>query len=349
MKHRESVTATTIGDDRCAAKKMRWTTNAVSMMDPAASTRLGEVMLTATERAQVVPVLYDLVAGFDRVDDTRLLREIGGMGYLFPESLRTAIGELRYAESIAGLIVRNGPVADDPGPTPNHWRDRGNTLRHDMWLLWLAAQLGDPACWSVWQDGSLINNVLPVTGEEVAQTGLGSSTEMEFHVEEALYDHRCDGLALACLRNPDAVPTTVASVDCLDLPTLDVDVLCQPRFRIGDDKVFRIRPALFGAPESPYLRLDQPYMAAVPGDERAAAALAELFARLRDGMVDVVLDAGDVLLLDNYRTVHGRRPFHARYDGTDRWLRRCTTTRDLRHTRAQRDGAEGRVITPDIG
>ncbi len=135
------------------------------------------------------------------------------------------------------------------------------TLPYDMWLVLVLGQLGDPVAWSVWQDGRLINDVLPVRGEENEQTALGSDAELLFHVEEALYDNRCDYLELMCLRNDDQAATTVATVDALDLNRLDLDVLFQPRFRIGgaDGKV---RPALFGAPDSPYLRIDPPYMAA---------------------------------------------------------------------------------------
>jgi len=34
--------------------------------------------------------------------------------------------------------------------------------------------------------------------------------------------------------------------------------------------------------------------------------------------------------------VHGRKPFTARFDGTDRWLKRVCITRDLRKSRDAR-------------
>jgi hypothetical protein len=34
--------------------------------------------------------------------------------------------------------------------------------------------------------------------------------------------------------------------------------------------------------------------------------------------------------------VHGRKPFKARHDGTDRWLKRLDVTLDLRKSRAAR-------------
>jgi alpha-ketoglutarate-dependent taurine dioxygenase len=43
----------------------------------------------------------------------------------------------------------------------------------------------------------------------------------------------------------------------------------------------------------------------------------------------VVLQAGDVLVIDNERAVHGRTPFVPRYDGTDRWLKRALVVTSL--------------------
>ena len=54
--------------------------------------------------------------------------------------------------------------------------------------------------------------------------------------------------------------------------------------------------------------------------------MAELEAR----QYDVVVESGALLVVDNYLAVHGRRPFNARYDGTDRWLKKLTVSRNLR-------------------
>jgi L-asparagine oxygenase len=324
---------------------MTKTTNA-AVGKPA--TVLAEVQVPGVDAERLADIVDELAAKYSCVDDPRLLRRIATFGHLLPAELLDRLQGLKYEESVPGLVIRGVLPTEDPGPTPDRAGLGVGTLRHDLALLLVMAQLGDPVAWSVWQDGRLINDALPVVGEEDGQTGLSSRAELDLHVEEGLYDDRCDGLGLACLRNPSRVPTIVASTECVDWPSLDLPVLFEPRYLIGDERCGRVRPALFGAPDSPYLRIDMPYMAAVEGDARAGAAFAGLCAQLRDGAVDVVLDAGDVLVLDNYRTVHGRRPFRARFDGTDRWLRRCTTIRDLRLTRTLRPSVESRVMTPDI-
>ena len=62
---------------------------------------------------------------------------------------------------------------------------------------------------------------------------------------------------------------------------------------------------------------------------RAANALAELHAAVKRATKHVVLDDGDLLVIDNDRAVHGRTPFTPHYDGTDRWLKRALVVTSL--------------------
>lgn len=61
---------------------------------------------------------------------------------------------------------------------------------------------------------------------------------------------------------------------------------------------------------------------------------------------DTVLEAGDLLVIDNAVAVHGRTPFTPRFDGTDRWLQRTFVVSDLRSSDAER---RGRVIATHFG
>jgi alpha-ketoglutarate-dependent taurine dioxygenase len=57
-------------------------------------------------------------------------------------------------------------------------------------------------------------------------------------------------------------------------------------------------------------------------------------------MFDLQMESGDFCFLDNFRVVHGRKPFKARHDGGDRWLMRANITCDLRKSRgAQMPGS----------
>jgi hypothetical protein len=101
---------------------------------------------------------------------------------------------------------------------------------------------------------------------------------------------------------------------------------------------------LFGSHEQPYLAFDGFYLSAPAQNPAGRAALAQLTAGLEAAATDVVLQPGDLVIIDNYRAVHGRRPFQPRYDGRDRWLKRVHVTRDLRRSRRWRPGPAAPVI-----
>jgi Fe(II)/alpha-ketoglutarate-dependent arginine beta-hydroxylase len=316
--------------------------------------------LDDAQAASARELVEDLRARHTRPDGEDFLRSALFKSLSLPRELSERIRDLRYDDAPPAALVRGFPVDDSAiGPTPSHWKHReaDRTAAHDFWLGSLASLLGDPFCWSTLQDGRLFNDILPIGGSEQHQTGHGSESLLEFHTEDAFHEYRCDYLLLLSLRNHHRVPTTLAASRALELSRSDREVLFQRRFVIRPDAEHRrhMTPAevaayelpvavLFGDRDDPGIRVDPPYMEPLPGDGEAAAALARLCAQLESGLRDVVLDPGDVLIIDNQRCVHGRRPFRARLDGTDRWLRKVTVTRDLRKSAERRTDPRSRVL-----
>lgn len=328
------------------------------------------VDLDAADAHEAVDLLGRLAAAHDSAESEDFLAEAPALARSLPRRVVTAVRDLRLHESSSALVLRGLPVDDAAiGPTPLGWNaqpDRRSTLREEMYLVLVASLLGDVFGWSTLQDGRLVHNVLPIPGEQREQSGHGT-VRLEWHTEDGFHPHRCDYLLLLGLRNHDAVPTTVASVRDVRLSDEHRAVLTQPRFLIRPDTehlrraervagasrdniVLRIqddpRPCavLFGHPESPYLRIDPAFMEPVPGDAEAAQALRAIEEELERNLTDVALGPGDLLIVDNYRAVHGRSAFEARYDGTDRWLKKVVVTRDLRRSRALRDAPGARVL-----
>jgi alpha-ketoglutarate-dependent taurine dioxygenase len=56
------------------------------------------------------------------------------------------------------------------------------------------------------------------------------------------------------------------------------------------------------------------------------------------------LETGDLLVIDNNKTIHGRKPFQARYDGTDRWVQRILVRKELPPS----DQINGHIITTEF-
>ncbi|GGP32539.1 L-asparagine oxygenase [Streptomyces capoamus] len=291
---------------------------------------------------------------------------------LLPEGLRAFLQEFRHREPATACLVHGLPVDDaEIGPTPDHWRDAiadKSARGQEAMLALCGLALGDPFGWATLQEGSIVQNVLPIRGEEDRQSGYGSEALLEFHTEDGFHPHRCDYLMLLGLRNPDAVPTIVASVRDVRLDERDRAILSQERYHILPDtehirqlatddpdhpalgKLRRMESApapvgvLFGDTLAPYMRIDRPFMRCVGDDPEATAALDRLMAELTRVQQEIVVGPGSLLIVDNYRAAHGRRAFTARFDGTDRWLKKLTVSRNLRRGLAGYRSGLRRVI-----
>ncbi|MBD0693813.1 hypothetical protein BG452_14165 [Streptomyces sp. CBMA123] len=325
-------------------------------------------------------ITAEVTGRFSSIEDPALHRAAQVYAHELPRGLRTALVDFKLTEPSGVLVVSGLPVDDaDLGPTPPDWRDKeapDATLRLDIPFLLISCLLGEPIGWATQQDGRVMHDIFPIRAHEHGQIGWGSAETLAWHTEDAFHPLRTDYLGLMCLRNPDGVETTFADIADVRLDDATRAALAEERFRIlpddshrpqnqaaggrEDPEVVELKrrsaervesalrspepvAVLFGSPKDPYVRLDPYYMRGVQG-ESEQRALEVIGAALDSAMSGVALAPGDIVYIDNYRVVHGRKPFQARFDGTDRWLRRLNITRDLRKSRHTRLSAESRVI-----
>lgn len=340
------------------------------------------VELTDDDRAGVDALITAILAGHARPDDAALLDRLTVYAQELPRGIRLQANHFRLHEPAGGCVFTGFRVDDEAiGDTPDGWGaadldGAGRTAREDLYLLLCAALLGDPVAWATQQDGRLLHDVIPIKGHELEQINSSTKAPLWWHTEDAFHPYRAHYVGLMCLRNPDAVETTYAAFDDLELEQEVVRTLSEPRYVIRPDESHLPKnrgessstdapadllersfawveemaaappktPVLFGDPRAPYGRLDPYFMDRVEDDPEAMAAFDTFVKEIDDKLTGVVLAPGDALFIDNYKSVHGRKPFAARFDGRDRWLRRVNVTRDLRQSRAARAGAGARVI-----
>ncbi len=218
-------------------------------------------------------------------------------------------------------------------------------------LLTVARRLGQPVGYAPEHGGDLVQNISPVARDAQRQVSTSSRSTLAFHTEAAFHPHRPRYLLLLCLKGDPAAATTLCSVRALTnaLSPRDRAVLATPRFTTAADESYVGGPSsqrslpraiLTGDLARPKLWLDADLMRGT--DDEAQGALERLSALASELATGVVLEAGDLLVVDNDVAVHGRSPFKPRFDGTDRWLQRTFVVAD--HTAA--DGErDGRIIS----
>jgi Fe(II)/alpha-ketoglutarate-dependent arginine beta-hydroxylase len=343
---------------------------------------MNKTVLTETEISHIRLILNSLVSEYASAEAPDFLRLARIYAHELPRRLRQTLTEFGTVETDLGIHLITGYQIDDGkiGLTPEHWKDnpdRSKTLEEEMLLVLFGSLLGELFGWVTQQGGRIIHDVMPIKGNENEQLGTGSEQLLWWHNEDAFHPYRGDYLGMMCLRNPDQVATTIACVDQINLTAEQSALLFETRYVIRPDESHQEKNScylvgesptseqdvsfayeriqrmntlpqklsvLFGDPECPYIRLDPYFMDRDQLDPEAREALDAIVQSLDTVLQDLVLKPGDFVFIDNYRTVHGRRPFKARYNGYDRWLKRINITKDLRKSRDARLASTERHI-----
>lgn len=200
--------------------------------------------LTPQEVGQVrdaVTALAGEVTSLALEQSTEVFRAVPAAARQLPERLLGFLEAFRREEPAGGFVL-SGWAVDDAGlgRTPTHWRTlpeaENGTLAHELYLVLVASVLGDVFSWSTVQDGRLVQDLLPVRGEELDKSAGSSASVLDLHSEDAFSPLRCDYLGLLCLRNDDRVPTVYAPVDRVALTSEQRRILAEPRYVLTPDE-----------------------------------------------------------------------------------------------------------------
>ncbi|MEV4561059.1 TauD/TfdA family dioxygenase [Kitasatospora sp. NPDC049285] len=310
------------------------------------------LVLTEAESRQVGLLAERLVlAEPNGTDDLRWLAAVRDASAELPARLLAELRRFRHdAGPDAVLLVRNLPVASTDAarplpPTPSVPGSVERTASTAAAVVCAAMlQLGEVVAFRNEKTGALVQNVVPVPGQEVQQSNAGSVL-LEMHTENAFHDNRPDYVGLLCVRTD---PTGQARL-CTSSVRRAVALLSDDTRKVlGEDRFLTEAPPSFegredmvpaheilrGDFEDPDILVD--FSATHPLDEGARTAMAELREALTQVMTAHDLAVGDLAVVDNRLAVHGRTAFTPRYDGTDRWLHRVYASLDHRRSRPVR-------------
>lgn len=256
------------------------------------------------------------------------LRQVARAGGRLPGPLRRKLDVFRRRGNRDGFLLLRGV------PVVGRWGA-------EACLALVGSRLGEMVGYLQDKKGALFHDVRPEPSQEYEQSAAGSKAPLALHTERCFHPHLPSHLLLFCLRaDPKGrARTEIASVRRMMplLPARILPTLYQPVFRTGIDYSFGnvatekangpVLSVLYGHSRDLGLRYDLDLMAGLTA--KARTALASVKRAARRASVSIGLAAGDLLVIDNRRAVHGRTAFTPRYDGRDRWLKRAYLVADL--------------------
>lgn len=318
--------------------------------------RIAYLHISSQEREDIAALLSAIFRDQLHLVLDAFLPEAVLWGQELPRRIRATLYDFKLNETSEAVCVRGFPVDDrEIGPTPLAYRAVGQIEtvgRPEAFHLLCATILGEPFTWTSIQNGYLLNDVMPLRESRSIVSSSGSASAFDLHTEDAFHPCAGDYLGLMCLRNPDSVGTVLSRVLPGDLSDDNVSLLLEARYVVGANvaqevpPVHNTSPVFFGNKASPYMRVNLNNTRAQAGDPEADEAFNQLRQVLARNSTPVVFEAGDCWYIDNLRVAHGRWPFTARFDGTDRWLKRLYISSSFRYSALYRVAPSSRILKP---
>lgn len=236
------------------------------------------------------------------------------------------------------ILLKNLNIGNIP-KTPVSLLNVPQTDDADETILAYAKKYGHPVGYLQEQNGKIIQDIFPIKKTADDQISSSSKATLELHTEAAFHPYLPDYLLLLCLRGDKSAGTTYALLsDVLkDIHVGIVNILKKNLFETSVDQSFRLNgeedvitrlPILsYNSNGDFVMKYDRAVMNGVTTE--AKMALNIFNKAIERNKQTIFLETGDLVIIDNAISVHGRTSFSARYDGTDRWLKRVVVRKEV--------------------
>lgn len=320
--------------------------------------------LDKEELQEIRKLLGGLALQYETAADEKLFDRLSYYATFLPKRVREFYSNLKKEHAHSGMTLIRGFRISLDVPSPSSWNYKESYLpKHELDFLsmLLSSLVGHPFGWATQQKGKIIHDLIPQVGKGDAQTGYGSSSELELHTEDSFHDLKADFVCMYCMRNEQKVPTTFVTVRSLNIEKTLFDSLYGSQVELLPDEshldtqqmvdggsamqnsVSKVK-VLYGNKDYPYITYDLAYTNFKSLKGKRLTSFQKFRELVEDNIEDYALLPGDICIIDNRKVLHGRRKFAPNFDGQDRWLKRINITTNLRKSASARKSLSSRVI-----
>ncbi len=211
---------------------------------------------------------------------------------------------------------------------------KANDLLNEA-ILRYASYFGKPYGFDKEQGGALVQDLFPIKKNEVEQISSSSKVELEMHTETAFHPKAPRYVVLFCLRGDPAAGTTFSCLSHImeGLKQDEIEILNKRSFITSVDKSFldegeedrKVKKQVINK-RGTKMTYDKTAMrGTTPEAQKALDKFTKLVQKNKD---TIYLETGEIVVIDNWNTAHGRTQFVSRYDGTDRWIKRVMVSNE---------------------
>jgi L-asparagine oxygenase len=256
-----------------------------------------------------------------------------------PENIQKTLQNFVIHGTISGFLLFklnnliNETIPDTP---PNNNYKVGEKLTLSKMQAILLSFISNIVSYEAEGYGRIFQDIVPDIKMSDQQSSVGSSKELEIHTEQAFSKLKPDFLSLSCIRGDYNAFTYILPVHIIlsNLDEYDRELVRQPLWTIGVDYSFKLNgnefiegnirgpiPIISGTEEDPILVFDQDLMIGTTIEaNEIIKKITDIYYQHR---IKHCLQAGEIIIIDNRRAVHGRSCFAPLYNGKDRFLVRC--------------------------
>jgi L-asparagine oxygenase len=231
----------------------------------------------------------------------------------------------------SGVAVLHGlPIPDDLPPTPViPYFDIRQPAGTEPLVLGAGSCVGEVLAFPGWRGGDRVHNVYPMP-DDVDTQKASNAVRLAFHTEAAFDPLAPEALVLLILRRAASAPPSTGFADLRQvfdgLPRRDQLLMSEHAFHpLSFDREGKSFPGPAQNIVVPWrggLRFT--YIPSILGSTPAHESALERFRQaIEEAAVELMLEPGDMVLIDNTHVAHGRTAQSPVFAGGDRWLQRC--------------------------
>lgn len=321
--------------------------------------------LNSQEILEIRELLIELKNKFPNATEDEFLDDARFYASQLPMRVQQFYYDLKTDFQHSGISIIKGFPHLESRSTPASWDYKDAytpSLDLDYLSVLASSCLGYVFGWSTQQAGKLIHDLIPQKNKGESQTGYGSNTELLMHTEDSFHDLRAEYVCMFGVRNDDKVPTTLASIKDFKLDENNFEILYNKSCQLLPDESHLDEAQLsgdvseameneasnlhtfYGCKSNPFMCYDPAYTNFDTLEKDFLHAYNELKEEIADKTHDVVIEPGDICIIDNRKVVHGRRAYFPKFDGTERWLKRISITTNIRKSAGQRPDLNSRTV-----